>query len=279
MALPAGIEASLCVVENDAEPRARAQVLAFAQGAPLPVHYALEPRVGLPQARNRLLAEARGLSADALVFVDDDEEVAPDWLQRMTDYARAQDWRAVIQGRVAVALPEAVPDHLRPHLERKARTTGEALRTCASNNTLVPLRPVAEHGLSFDESRTTEGGEDTIFFAACREAGIPMLYCREAVVTETIPPQRASLRWLSARKFRVGLLMGSGLVAGKRRSLAKSLFYLVKSAGQMALAALLLVCWQRGRATGAWLQAMRSLGYGLGFGRLRTHPYRAPEAR
>ena len=63
------------VVDNDPEGSAADTVRAFAE---LDITYAVETSPGIAEARNRFLA----LSGDAefIVFVDDDEFVAENWL-------------------------------------------------------------------------------------------------------------------------------------------------------------------------------------------------------
>ncbi len=50
---------------------------------PYPVLYLLETRIGISSARNRALEFAEQAGADFLVFVDDDETVATDWLKQL----------------------------------------------------------------------------------------------------------------------------------------------------------------------------------------------------
>ncbi len=77
------------VVENDDEPRARDLVTAR---HPLPagaLDYVLETDPGIPFARNRAAREAIVAGHELLAFVDDDEVVARDWLDRLIAGYRA----------------------------------------------------------------------------------------------------------------------------------------------------------------------------------------------
>ena len=277
MDIPPAVDVTLCVVENDHEPRSRELVETGTAGARFITHYQLEPRIGIPQARNRLLDAALDRACAALIFIDDDEEVAPDWLCALERFARETEWQSVIQGREVTRMPEGASEILAPFFQRKERATGDALSLCATNNTLLPLEPVRRHGLRFDERRTTEGGEDSIFFGRVRQVGTPLVFCREAVVIETVPRERANLWWLCRRKFRVGLLMGSGSIAGKQRSLGKVLYYAVKALGHMLQSAVYILLFQRERSARALLNACRCLGYSLGYFQIKTQPYRQVE--
>ncbi|MFV0478674.1 MAG: glycosyltransferase family 2 protein [Parahaliea sp.] len=273
MHVPEDVRVAVHVVENDAEPANRALVAGFDASAPFPVSYQLETRVGIPQARNCLLQHARSLGATALLFVDDDEEVEPDWLLALLGYARKAQWQAVIQGRVVAQVSPACQDYLRPYFQRKVRVTGERLTTCASNNTLVPLALLKDESLTFDESRPRDGGTDTIFFTALASRGVPIYYCHEAAVVETIPAERANLRYLSRRKFRVGLLLGSGSVQDKPRTLGRAMFYAFRGGVSLLEAGLNMLLLQRDNMVRAWLSGCRSIGYALGYFRMRHEPY------
>lgn len=273
MELPEGVEVSVHVVENDGEAANQALVAGFDASAPFPVSYELETRVGIPQARNCLLRRAKNLAATALVFVDDDEEVEPDWLLGLCRYAAETGWGAVVQGRVVAQVSPACQDYLRPYFQRKIRHTGEQLNTCASNNTLLPLALLAGSDLQFDESRPRDGGTDTIFFSRLASRGCAILYCHEAAVVETIPAERANLRYLSRRKFRVGLLLGSGSVQDKPRTVGRALFYGLKGLASLVQAVACVLVWQRDAMIRAWLRGCRSLGCALGYFRMRHQPY------
>ena len=274
MVVPVDVDVRLCVVENDTSPSHRPLVEGLAHRVDFTIDYLLETRPGIPFARNRLLQYALDQGCHAVLFVDDDEAVDPAWLESMVRFAQQQDWQAVIQGRVEAQMEAADRDYLLPFFTRTQRATGESLTLCASNNTLVPLAPVRRHRLTFDETRPHTGGEDTIFFSQLKALDVPLVYCREALVVESIPPERARVRWLAGRKFRVGLLMGSGDVAAKPRSAARSLWYALHSVTSLAGSALLALGLQRGAAIRLLLRACRSAGHSLGYLQIRTQPYR-----
>ncbi len=273
LVLPVGVRVSGCVVENDSRDSQGELVTRYDNRLSWPLAYCQEPHIGIPQARNRLLDHAQQLGATALILVDDDEEVTSDWLQALCTMAASRQWQAVIQGRVISRVQNPRQQHYERFFQRKPRPSGESLRYCASNNTLVPMAEVQRLGLRFDEQLREVGGEDTVFFSAARRAGIPLLYCQEAVVTEVVPPSRANLRWLSQRKFRVGLMLGGGVLADKPRNLLRSLAY-----GLRALVGLLPLLWwllrrRRERAVRQWLTVCRDAGRLMGYFRVRVRPY------
>ncbi|AOS95914.1 Glycosyl transferase family 2 [Microbulbifer aggregans] len=256
--LPDTVRVSVTVVDNDPEESAQPVIRSLQGSYPLPIHYAAESRRGIPFARNRCLDEAQAKGADYLVFIDDDEWVAADWLQKLYSFARDAGGRAVVCGSVISLLPASSPDYYNMFFSRKRRRTGERLPYCATNNVLIPLGEVRELGLRFDESRPFAGGEDVMFFTAASQRGMAIFHCAEAVVYEDIPEDRANLRWLSRRKYSVGITQAhQKLITGRSRVdvLASALLQLLTASLVCALS--MTVRRQRERA---WLRVCRSAG-------------------
>ena len=114
-------------------------------------------------ARNALLDAATG---DWMVFVDDDEWVEPNWLERL--FACQADYRAdVVIGPVFPAYPDDAPQWLvrANPLYLNWGYRGKRLTTGRGGNTLVRMELVRRLGLRFDPALGVSGGEDTAFFA------------------------------------------------------------------------------------------------------------------
>src|SRR5262245_30507284 len=75
--LPSNCRVHLLVVDNDPGRSGETIFRECGKAAAFPASYLVEPERGIPHARNRCLAEATRLEADALVFIDDDETPAP----------------------------------------------------------------------------------------------------------------------------------------------------------------------------------------------------------
>jgi len=195
-----GASAEILVVDNDPLGCAEAVCAAFTG-----VVYAVEPRRGIPQARNRGLALARERGATHVAFVDDDEEPAEDWLDKLL--SAAVSWRAdVVQGRVVPRFTcEPAPWILAESLfERVTGETGDVLPFAATNATLAALEVFDAVG-GFEESWALTGGTDTLLFAKAARAGFRIIWCDEAVVREDVGADRANLGWLCRRALRVGV--------------------------------------------------------------------------
>ncbi|HET7599918.1 MAG TPA: glycosyltransferase, partial [Gemmatimonadales bacterium] len=179
--------------------------------------YAAEPRPGLAAVRNRLL-ELAPPGAAALALIDDDEVPEPDWLD-----ALIAEWRrtgaGIVAGRVEPHFPEPVPEWVRrgPFFRTARQLTGAPTRRGGSCNCLIDARVFRTLGLRFDESYSESGGEDTHYFWSVAAMGERVVWCDDAVVTEWIPRERATVRWLARREFREG-----GTVALVERDLGAS---------------------------------------------------------
>lgn len=191
----------LLVVDNDPQGSARDVVVDPA----LELDYRVEPRPGIAAARNRLLEGLRP-DDDCVVFLDDDEVVDPDWL-----HALVSSWQSsgadVVVGPVLPVLEPGAPAWVRRggFFDRPRQETGSPVRWPATNNVLIS-RPALEllAGEHFSEAWSATGGSDSELFARLRRAGARILWCDEAVVSESVPASRASARWLWRRGVRLG---------------------------------------------------------------------------
>ena len=220
---PPGWRLEILVADNDDVPSARDLVEAFATGSDFPVAHVHAPARNISVARNAILAGARARGADRLAFIDDDETASEGWLRALVDAMDASGADAVM-GPVIAKYQPAAPNWmraLRPHDTLPETDTGGrpiAGHTC---NALVDLASPALADRWFDPLRGRSGGEDTAFFAAVRRAGGRMALAPEAIVREAVPQERAHLRWLATRRYRMGQTHGSLLpIVGLRHGRA-----------------------------------------------------------
>lgn len=91
MKRPEGASLMFMLCENDDSTQIEEVVADFREAVSEPVHVMLEPRKGIPLARNRVLAAALEAGADYLTFVDDDEVVTEDWLVDLLQAAQQRE--------------------------------------------------------------------------------------------------------------------------------------------------------------------------------------------
>lgn len=206
LVMPPDCQVQLLVIDNDAHASAL-QTFTACINHRSAARYVVEPRLGIPVARNRALDEALAGGADALCFIDDDETPATDWLVRLVE-----EWRKsgahLIGGPVEVAPPPVSATFLQrlmnaslvARARRKYRLTALAATrggrfTVVTNNWLCDLRWLATSRLRFDESLLMTGGSDTAFCMAAVAAGCRKAWAADAVVREVIPPDRLTIRY------------------------------------------------------------------------------------
>ena len=210
--------AALLVIDNDAEGTGRATVDRFTRL--FSVSYVVEPLPGIASVRNRALEEFRSGNWDALIFVDDDEYAADDWLEQILSYAMRSD-SGIVTGPVLSILPTDAPSWIvrGGFHQRTVRATGSRDWTAPSNNTLLKRREWERAGSPrFDPNFSRTGGSDTDFFARLVRGGAVAEYCAEAVVYEKVPPSRLTRAWLARRALRMGVVNGRVLRASHGRS-------------------------------------------------------------
>jgi len=198
-----GPPARIVVVDNDPAGGARS-VVEEAAGGSARVTYLHEPRPGISAARNAALDDAR--SDDAIVFIDDDEMPEDGWLDALVSYWLAERPTAVA-GPVRSIFAGEPPDPwvaASGVFSRRRLTTGAVIRGAATNNLLVDLAFLREHGLSFDDRLGLVGGSDTLLTYQITAAGGVIRWCDEAEVSEVVPASRLTRRWVVRRATRTG---------------------------------------------------------------------------
>ena len=203
---PEGCEMIFCFAENDDALSVEQITREFATRTGLPAEVRLEPRKGIPLARNKVLDMALEAEADYLTFVDDDETVTKNWLVQLYGTARARaldltggpvSHRADAEDEDLTTMQRGVLRHFRERLNRRAdnrRGLAEAgddgWVNIYTNNWCARLAFVRAHGIRFDETMRFTGGSDTRFSVEMKEAGARIGWAPEAYVEEYLPLYR-----------------------------------------------------------------------------------------
>lgn len=212
--IPSDCEVIFLVVENDDVPRSQAVTKAFRPNNGAPLVYVFEPELGIPIARNRAAREAIAMGADLLAFVDDDEEVTPEWLLRLVAGYRQSE--AVLigaplrlrppRGRRLTLSQRMTFRSLSARYERKERRAARRASlnetpgvTVVTNNWLGETALFAEHDIWFDEALRFTGGTDSKFYSEVRQRGLPTGWVKDAFVYETVPQSRLSFYYQFCR--------------------------------------------------------------------------------
>jgi succinoglycan biosynthesis protein ExoM len=204
--LKPGRAVRVIVADNDETPGARELAERTARECALTLTYLHAPARNISIARNACLD---AMTAPLYAFIDDDELATPQWLEALI--AALENSNAdVVLGPVQALYGPGCPDWIRKgdfHSTKPVWVNG-GIRTGYSGNVLMRRKAPSLQGLRFRAEFGRSGGEDTVFFAAAYRAGGRFAYAPEAIVTETVPPERAQLSWLIKRYFRSGRTHG-----------------------------------------------------------------------
>jgi succinoglycan biosynthesis protein ExoM len=194
----------IVVVDNDDAGSAGEVCDAARAASTLPLEYAIEPRRGIPFARNRCVEIARP-HADWIAFVDDDEEPASGWLAELLRVQAEHDADVVtgpVVPRVAGQLPRwAVRGRL---FQRPRFPTGTRRNRAFTNNVLFRAEIFDRVQPHFDERMALTGGSDAHFSRRVHRAGYRIVWADRAEVHESVPASRVSAGWLYQRAYRTG---------------------------------------------------------------------------
>lgn len=250
---------TLYVVDND--PNGSAKAVCDQHSAVLNIHYSIEERRGIPFARNK------GLSClheqiDYVVFVDDDEEVSPNWLDELL-HAHQKYKADIVTGPVIPKFTGEVDDWVirGKFFERARHATGRSLPFAATNNVLMRKEIIMSLNIRFDERFGKTGGSDTHFFMRVTKAGYKIMWVDEALVYEWIPASRANFKWLLQRSFRLGntISLCEIDIQDTKTKLLRLFKGFGKIAGGVASVPLGML---KGKHT--YVKALQSVYYGLG---------------
>ncbi len=200
--IDASIKYRIVIVDNDKEGGAKEVVEKIKENAPVEIIYDIEPEQNIALVRNKAIFLAEG---DYVVFVDDDETVAQNWLQKLIDCSKKHD-ALVVFGPVVGLYSGNTPKWIKKgkFFDRVRSETGSPRMHGATNNTLVDRRVFFEFEFLFNKNYGLTGGSDTELFYRVGKAGFKMVWCDEAVVSETVIAKRLSANWLIKRAFRLG---------------------------------------------------------------------------
>jgi succinoglycan biosynthesis protein ExoM len=204
---------SIVIADNEGSDRAREVCDQFRRSSDIPIEYVHEVRRGISHARNACLAQLRD-SCDFFAMIDDDEIPDPDWIEQLL-LAQQRTGADVVEGRVVPVFPKGAPSwivrggyfgwhHDLDDAQAPGQQVYPELEEARTNNVLVRSDVVRTLDLRFDHRFALSGGGDIVFFRAIRAGGYRIVYARDACVREMIPQERASLRYLWRRWYRVG---------------------------------------------------------------------------
>lgn len=180
---------SIIIVDNDRSESARQTAESCARRWKISIRYYVEPEQNIALARNKAIENAR---CDFLSFIDDDEFPGERWLLNL--------YKALVRyksdGILGPVLPHFEKEPPRwivrgRFFDRPTHPTGHVLgwNNTRTGNALLRRELFEENRKWFDRAFGS-GGEDRDFFRRKIEEGHVFVWCNEAAVFETVPPER-----------------------------------------------------------------------------------------
>ncbi len=260
-----GRTCEIVVADNDPAHSAEAVLLKHAETLGLPLKWVHVPQPNIAMARNAVLGLATGT---LLAFIDDDETPSAQWLQALIDTKAATGADVVFAPVVATYLPDTPAWMIAGrYFERQRFATGDTVpvNEARTGNVLLARSLLAPLPGPFDLSFGNTGGEDTRLFRTLAATGARFVWCDEAEVFEEVPADRATLKWLLRRSYRVGqtYLRSEWQAADGVRGALGIVALLARAVVQLFIAmalGLVLLPVSRARSVRWWRVAMAQIG-------------------
>lgn len=202
---------AVVMVENDAARSESVPVAAeFLASGRLAGLCVIEPRQGNCHAINAAFETALQIfpMATSLLMIDDDEIASSGWLEHMVRTAETTG-AEIVGGPVYPEFDEERKRGLRRHpaFAPAYDVSGPVPVIYGCGNCLI-RRSVFERLDTpvFDVRFNFLGGGDTDFFYRCKRLGMRFHWVADAVISETVPQSRTSLKWLMTRGLRIGAI-------------------------------------------------------------------------
>ncbi len=194
---------SVVIVDNDRSESARQTVESFSRQSKISISYYVEPEQNIARARNKAIENAKG---DFIGFIDDDEFPIQQWLLNLYKAVNSFSTDGVL-GPVIPHFEEEPPRWVLKgrFFDRPTHPTGHTLgwQNTRTGNVLL-RRDLFKEDIKWFDPDFGSGGEDRDFFRKMIENGHVFVWCNEAPVFETVPPDR----WKKSVIIRRALLRG-----------------------------------------------------------------------
>lgn len=205
-----GFRFGVSIVDDSPEGMAAAVLQPFESSFDGGLLYSNPASGNISIARNTAIESSLEMGADWIMFIDDDCLPSEQWATEMVAMQR-QTGADLITGPVEDIAHPAAPSWLtdQPFLNQIAEyTDGEEPPYGTTANVLISAEWLRKHpDVRFRSHLGELGGEDMVWFAATRNAGIVHRYALNAPVLEQVPLERSSFSYQLRKKLWFGNTM------------------------------------------------------------------------
>lgn len=201
ISIPNDYAVIIIVVDNDSEKSGETNFHETTKNIDIESHYYVEPDRGICSARNCLLEKALIHKAAYIAFVDDDELTHRQWLINMINGLESYSCD-IVAGPVLPIKETVAPESFSKDLKHP---TGSTPRNIPAGNVLFSKRLINEQKLRFDRYFDFIGCEDFDFFDRAIKNNMKSVWIDDAIIFETIMPERNTRRYMMYRHFTGGI--------------------------------------------------------------------------
>ena len=201
LVIPDNYTVVVIVVDNDEEKSAENHFYEAIKDSTLTAFYYVEPDRGICSARNCLLEKALLHEASYIAFVDDDELTHKQWLVNILKGVEV--YKSDIVSAPVIPTRETVAPTL--YSKDPKHRSGSIPRNIPAGNVLFSKYLIDELGLRFDRYFDFIGCEDFDFFDRAIKQNMKPVWIDDAIIFETIPPERTTLKYIIYRHFTGGI--------------------------------------------------------------------------
>jgi succinoglycan biosynthesis protein ExoM len=200
--LPDWVELEIIIVDNDPNKTAKPIIQKFKESQRIRFRYFTQNVKNISLTRNLSVEKASG---DYILFIDDDEVASEKWVY----YLLKTICQFNVDGAIGPVFPEFNP--MTPKWMKRRELfylpvagTGQKAMMYYTSNCIFRANVLKEIEAPFDPRYGITGGEDTHLFDRLEQQGARFVYCKEALVTEYLPPDRTSVSYLFKRALKGG---------------------------------------------------------------------------
>ena len=201
LSIPDNYKPIIIVVDNDGERSGENSFNKTKELIDFDSYYYVEPDRGICSARNLLLEKALEHKADYIAFVDDDELTHKQWLINIVTGLEKYNCDIV----AAPVLPISETSAPNDFVTDPKRPSGSTPRNIPAGNVLFNEKLITEYGLRFDRYFDFIGCEDFDFFDRAIKKGMTSVWIDDAIIFETIVPERTTTKYIIYRHFTGGI--------------------------------------------------------------------------
>lgn len=227
--LPENIKTELLIIDNDKGGSAKDTAEKYKSLIKFSVHYFVEEKRGLSNARNRLITEAVNLGASHVAMFDDDIILPENWLTNYINYYINDEKAIIVTAPSYSKFTKEPPEYIAKNDLFKCHTTkktGSIRKDAASGNVFFPLSIVTELGLGFNSEYVYMGGEDGKFFGEASEKGAVIVWCNDCFNWELNGTDKININWIIKRSFYNGYSAAQRKV--KNKNIIQKYLYALK---------------------------------------------------